>query len=375
MSRLVLSRKKKLLFAAITTLAVLIALELTVRGLFWIRSIGKPPPRDAVINRFHPLRYELLPGGSVAANGPRAGINRFGLRGADPALEPTRNRILCLGDSCTFGYAPDVTDEKTYPALLGSLLEHRQPGRYSVLNGGMPGFCTLDAFNLLEYKGPDLNPAIVVIMVGWNDPKLCHTLVREEIVAGPSPLESFALYQLGKILLGKFGGPLRFDAGATRAALAKLPGPSVELSDAAFARYERTLEEIVRLVRAHGGKSVLVTLPNFARAEWKGVESLTDAELERAAPHLAAGHLTPEGWYRFITRTNEIISRVARRLDVPLVDGASLRELSNFVDICHLNAAGNQALAERVSQSIETLASDAQTAGQVGTETHNRKQP
>lgn len=349
MSGVVLSRRKKLFFAAITTLVALGALEIAARGLLWVRSVGKPPARDAVINRFHPLRYELMPGGSVPANGPRAGINRFGLRGADPDLAPSRTRILCVGDSCTFGYAPDVTDDKTYPAQLGRLLEEQHPGRFAVLNGGMPGFCTLDCLNLFAYKGLDLEPAIVVIMVGWNDPKLCHTLVREEVVAKPSVLESSALYQLGKLLLEKVSRPPPFDAKAARAALAKLPGPSVQLSESAFARYERTLEELVRMARAHNAQAVLVTLPNFARSDWKDVDSLTDRELEAAAPHLAAGHLTPEGWYRFIERTNGIIARVARRLDVRLVDGASLRDISTFVDICHMNGAGNEALAKRVA--------------------------
>jgi lysophospholipase L1-like esterase len=350
MSRATLSRRKKAIFAAFATLLALGALELAARGLFWVRSLRKPPPPDPVINRFHPLRYELRAGGSVPSNGPLATINREGLRGAEP--RPGRLRVLCLGDSCTFGYAPDVTDDQTYPAWLDRVLEESRPGRFTVLNGGMPGFSSLDALAFLEFKGLDFQPDVVAIMVGWNDPKLCHPLVRPEVVSRRSPLEASALFQLGTIALGKLRGPARIDARATRAALARSPDPSVSLSETVFARYTRTLEDLVALARAHGARPILVTLPNFARPEWTNIASLTDPELERAAPHLAAGHLTPEGWSRFITKTNRLIAQVAERGDVPLVDGASLRDLGWFVDLCHLNASGNMALARRVARVL-----------------------
>jgi lysophospholipase L1-like esterase len=352
MRRVGLSPKKKVLFATVTTLVALTFLELTARGMFWVRSLGKPPARDAVINRFHPLRYELAPGGEVPANGPVAKINSFGLRGPEPNLATGRIRVLCVGDSCTFGYAPDVTDDKTYPALLGRLLDEHSPGQFTVVNGGMPGFSSLDCLNYFEYKGLELAPDVVVIIVGWNDPKICHTLLATESVPTPAPLESLALYQLGRIVLSKLRGPARFDAKATRAALSSLPGPSVSLSELAFERYARTLEELVRAARAHRAIPILVTLPNFARPEWKGAGSLTDAELERAAPHLLAGHLTPEGWSKFIARTNVLIKHASQSLNVPLVDGSALRELTYFADLNHLNAAGNEALGRLVRDAI-----------------------
>ena len=64
---------------------------------------------DAVIDRFHPMRYDLAPGRYMPANGVMARINNLGLRGPDAEIPKRRTRILCLGDSATFGYAPDVT--------------------------------------------------------------------------------------------------------------------------------------------------------------------------------------------------------------------------------------------------------------------------
>jgi lysophospholipase L1-like esterase len=348
--RVALSWRKKALFGAFTTVLVLAVLELAAHGLFWVRSLGKPVPSDPVINRFHPLRYELRPGGSVPANGMIAQINRDGLRGSEARFE--RVRVLCLGDSCTFGYAPDVTDDQTYPAWLDRLLEQTQPGKFTVLNGGMPGFSSLDALAFMDFRGPELIPDMVVIMVGWNDAKLCHPIVRPDVTPVSAPLEASALFQLGKILLTKVRGPARFDARAVRAALERRPEPSVRLSEIVFRRYLRTLQDIVFLTRARGAVPVLVSLPNFTRLDWKDVDSLTDIELERAGPYLATGHLTAEGWSRFIAATNVEIESVAGAMKVPIVDGAGLKDPVLFVDLCHLNAAGNEALARRVAPIV-----------------------
>jgi lysophospholipase L1-like esterase len=46
-------------------------------------------------------------------------------------------RIACVGDSVTFGF--NVDDADTYPQLLAQQLERAHPGRFQVLNFGIPG--------------------------------------------------------------------------------------------------------------------------------------------------------------------------------------------------------------------------------------------
>jgi lysophospholipase L1-like esterase len=351
----VLSARKKLVFALVAVSVVLTALELTARFIFWVRSVRTPPLRDAVINRFHPLRYEFLAGGTVPANGPIAHINQVGLRGAE--LRPLRGqtRILCIGDSCTFGYAPDVTDSQTYPALLAARLEQRYLDRFEVLNGGMSGFCSVDCLSFLAYKGLDLAPKCVVLMVGWNDPRLCHVQIGSERELAPSVLQSLAIIRLGSDVAAKLGQHSGFDLEATRRTLRHQGPPHIQLSDRAFQRYQRTLQQFVELCRAHQICIIFITLPNFARGSWTNVDSLSDAELELAAPHLVAGHLSASGWAQFISRTNAITREVATSMDVPLVDGSVIRDKALFADLCHLNAAGNKALAGYVADVISQL--------------------
>ena len=83
--------------------------------------------------------------------------------------------MLCLGDSCTFGYAPGVTDDATYPAALGRKLDRE---RFEVLNGGMPAFGSLDCHDFLLYRGLEMEPDVVVILAGWNDHSHAHPIIN-----------------------------------------------------------------------------------------------------------------------------------------------------------------------------------------------------
>ena len=183
-----LSTRKKIAFACVMTVVAVAALEGLARLYFWSRASHQV--EDAVIDRFHPMRYDLAPGRTLPANGATARINNVGLRGVDADVLKRRIRILCLGDSATFGYAPDVTDSATYPARLAALLDSTHPGKYEVLNGGRPSFSTLDCLAFFSYRASELTPDIVVLMVGWNDTHLAHPLQRPPEKRMPQLLES-----------------------------------------------------------------------------------------------------------------------------------------------------------------------------------------
>lgn len=343
------SLRKKLVFAVIAVVVALAGLELVARGVERLRAT-RPTTVDAVINRFHPIRYELTPGRSIPANGPTARINNVGLRGADADMPKRRTRVLCLGDSCTFGYAADVTDDKTYPAALGRALEATHPGRFEVLNGGMPSFCALDCLNYYLWKGVELQPDIVLILVGWNDSHHCHPIEGPPVKTGlRDRLRLSATFRLGEELVVRLRGPAPSDIKIERARLKAMPKPTDRLSDAAFIRYGRVVEEIALACERHGARPVLVTLPDLTRADWRDVDSLSDQELRPMLPHLVGGHLSPKGWHRFVSRSNAEVAEVARREGVPLVDVSSLSDPAIFFDLCHLTADGNAALADKVA--------------------------
>jgi GDSL-like Lipase/Acylhydrolase family len=95
--------------------------------------------------------------------------NSFGLRNGEISLEPTANtvRILCLGDSLTFGNG--VRFEDTYPKVLEGELNTEELGKYEVINGGVPGYDTWQEIAYLKRDGVHFKPELVVIGVYAND--------------------------------------------------------------------------------------------------------------------------------------------------------------------------------------------------------------
>ena len=91
--------------------------------------------------------------------------NNLGLRGkdVDPAKAFGIRRILCLGDSITFGEG--VREEDTWPEQLG----HRLGPRVEVVNAGIQGYdFNHEALYLLLY-GRRMSPDVVVMGFFMND--------------------------------------------------------------------------------------------------------------------------------------------------------------------------------------------------------------
>jgi lysophospholipase L1-like esterase len=76
-------------------------------------------------------------------------------------------RILCLGDSHTYGVLID--EEDSYPARLQLKLDRSAPGRYAVINLGLPGMSTTQVRNRLDDNLSRFQPDLVILWVGVND--------------------------------------------------------------------------------------------------------------------------------------------------------------------------------------------------------------
>jgi lysophospholipase L1-like esterase len=76
-------------------------------------------------------------------------------------------RVLCVGDSHTYGAG--VAEPDSYPAHLQRFLDERAPGRYSVLNLGVPGMSTRQVLNRLPLNVDRLSPDLVIVWCGIND--------------------------------------------------------------------------------------------------------------------------------------------------------------------------------------------------------------
>ncbi|MFO0985278.1 MAG: GDSL-type esterase/lipase family protein, partial [Planctomycetota bacterium] len=91
-------------------------------------------------------------------------------------------RILCIGDSHTFGvYLPR---EQSYPCQLERMLNHdAQASRFAVINAGYPGRNTATILRLLPQLLEQYRPRAVLLLAGLNN--RWNTVDRDAILAPP----------------------------------------------------------------------------------------------------------------------------------------------------------------------------------------------
>lgn len=95
--------------------------------------------------------------------------NDLGLREVEvsPERRPGEVRILCLGDSWTFGQG--LPAEASFPKRLQAILRQRHPGRLlTVVNAGQPGYSWYQGYYFLDHLLPIYKPDIV-LLCGFNE--------------------------------------------------------------------------------------------------------------------------------------------------------------------------------------------------------------
>jgi lysophospholipase L1-like esterase len=80
-------------------------------------------------------------------------------------------KILCLGDSSTYGQGSSDAGKFSYPSQLQKLLdENGLCSKFEVINLGLPGINSSKILNGLEKNILTYRPDMVIVMAGINDP-------------------------------------------------------------------------------------------------------------------------------------------------------------------------------------------------------------
>jgi lysophospholipase L1-like esterase len=117
--------------------------------------------------------------------------NSSGFRGPEVRSDPSAKnmyRVLCIGDSVTFGFNADQGD--SYPAQLDRVLRAKWPDKdIEIINAGVPGWTWLQGVRFLEREGLALEPDLVIMSHGVND-QLMRALVTdaERLTQADEPL-------------------------------------------------------------------------------------------------------------------------------------------------------------------------------------------
>lgn len=133
LKRAFIRRRRRLIFAALASALFLTAAEIAVRIGGWAAL-----PAEQVFTDVYDITYQLVPGALNPWTEMTEFLNAAGFRGPSFPKErrPGVLRVICLGDSTTFG--TNVRYEEAYPYLVEKALQARGLA-VEVMNAGMPG--------------------------------------------------------------------------------------------------------------------------------------------------------------------------------------------------------------------------------------------
>lgn len=173
-------------------------------------------------------------------------------------------RIVCLGDSVTFGYrVPPVWPERPkdynpewqpFPMLLEKELRNANPSRrIEVFPMAVPGYTSHQGLAWLRRDIEYLQPDMVIASFGWNDASLSDAPDREAIDTRWSPVairwlidHSQAFAHVTRWLRSRNNGK----------PIVRVPVPRVSQKD-----YIDNFNAIVRLAKDHGAAVIVIGAP------------------------------------------------------------------------------------------------------------------
>ena len=275
----------------------------------------------------HPSRgWVLPPGVEMVETGVATRVSSLSLRGPEVPAErlPSEVRIITLGDSSIFGYG--VTEEQVLDRIAATVLQSFWGTPVRAINGGTPGYTSVQALATLIEVGPAVQPDWVVIGTIWSD--LFQTDVQ--LSRSPGTRYPLALYRLGTRALAPWL-PARKVGWVDDTRSVGTPADDRQ-ARIGLETYRRTLDEIVAETRRLGARPVFLMLP-----------APIDLGSEGQPPH--------------IERYRAAMREAAAAAGAPLVDGpARFREdgagYSEFYDQIHPSKTGHARLGSALASTL-----------------------
>ncbi len=208
-------------------------------------------------------------------------------------------RILAVGDSHTYGGS--VPKGQEYPAQLQRFLDEAAPGRYSVLNVGIPGTNTSQVRHRLSLHLARWEPDLVLLWCGVN-----NTWNRAEKTKRPSPVERLdglavrsRLYRLARVWINDWRMMREVEVSGGR-----------HVVSAAKVRELRPVLEL-----PPGERSI-----DFETTEWTSADYEAMVQIVRGRGIPIVFITYPLDYHSFFLVPNRAMRLVADRLDVPIVN-------------------------------------------------------
>ncbi len=214
------------------------------------------------------------------------------------AKKPGTLRIVCLGDSVTFGYRVPVAWKENpmkfnrkhlpYPRLLEQRINGEMPDKNAeVIAMAVPGYSSLQGLAWLKREIEWLQPDIVTVSYGWNDTdyrrlsdKVSLPMERSKVIMRWLSAQSQAVIYASRWL--------RETLDATGS---KSSAPPAELvSRVSSGDYVNNMLEIARVAKEHGAEPVIVAqVYQNAESNPRQAETITGNRIRLAKAAEAAG--------------------------------------------------------------------------------------
>ncbi len=332
-----MTTRRKLLYACLTT-AVFLALVEGAARLIWMRlearAFRERQARGEAMVGHSAVNFIRMPHGiygwTLRPNSHEGDvfINAQGFHQRDTVrLErrPGFLRVICLGESTTFGSSIERTHQNSYPSYLRRILETNGHGfeGYEVINAGVPGWVSDQIALRAEHELSAYRPDTVILYVGWNDFQFYDPL-------SPAPAISYFEHQYGRAIWKQYAAhwlkSVALLSGLYHSRT--VPAPTLHAAGPASPEelYRFLIANLDRIVTAFrktnpATKIFVCTLvgrwPKGKPEDWAGTPTLA---------WISQHNVTLEQAAAYVEAMNNQLSRFARIRSLPLIDAAGAFE-------------------------------------------------
>ncbi|MDP8243606.1 MAG: GDSL-type esterase/lipase family protein [Candidatus Hinthialibacter antarcticus] len=151
-------------------LALVISVDFCLRiFLFDAAPPVHPPTLEQYVDFLAPQQVGALNPNLPLLTTSESTLNHFGMRAGEVQIKksPDIVRIALMGDSTTYGWG--VSQDKTFAAQLGALLNQDDGPKVETLNFGAPGFTSYQTLKQYEWLVHNFDPDVLVLAFGLYD--------------------------------------------------------------------------------------------------------------------------------------------------------------------------------------------------------------
>ncbi len=258
-------------------------------------------------------------------------INSKGYREREFSTEktPGTTRIICLGNSCTFGWKVNL--DQTYPKVLEKLLNQNLPQpEFEVIDAGMTGYSTFQGVRFLKREILAFHPDIITFSYGWND--MCPSEREDKDQKFPPQW----LLNLDDFLSqSRFYSFLKFEIMSLLKSRKQTQNEKKIVYRVSLKDYQTNLKELAKIAESAGIKVFFLSSPVSSAKVFLGPG-------KTSKPHIANKYY------------NKALKETTSELSLPLMDVALLFEDRGDLydngreEFIHYNSKGHQVIADAI---------------------------